>query len=148
MNPVGIFIVLGIIMWILNFLFGLFQVKDFNKNYIELRKLGKVAIGRKRGYFTAGTIVLILINNEGIVVSSRKVQGVSVMARVKTFQGLEGMDLGAITKEDLKKYNKLMRVAILDAIKNYNIFKGGENVKIKEEKEMDRSLVLENQNLF
>lgn len=128
MSPVAIFIILGIIMWTLNFLLGLLQVKDFNKNYIELRKMGKVAIGRKKGYFTAGTIVLILIDDDGLIVSSRKVQGISIMARVKTFKGLEGMYLGQIKKEDLKKYNKYMRIAILDAINNFNIFKKSNTV--------------------
>lgn len=135
MTPIATFIVLGAIMWILSSLFGFFQIKDFNKNYIELRNNGKVAIGRKKGYFTAGTIVMILIDDEGIVISSRKVQGVTVMARVKTFKGLEGLALSTMTKEDIKKYNKYMRMAILDAINNYNNFIGGDaNEKIEEKK--------------
>jgi glucitol operon activator protein len=122
MKPITVLIILGIIMWILNFLLGMLQIKNFNKNYMELRKNGKVAIGRKKGYLQAGTIVMILINNGGEVVSSRKMQGVSVFARVRKFTGLEGMELGKITKDDLAKYNRFMRAAILDAINNYNIF--------------------------
>lgn len=124
MNSIIVLIILGIIVWVANFLFGLMQIKDFNKNYIELRRIGKVAIGRKKGYLQAGTIVLILIDEKGIVISSRKMQGVSVFARVRKFKGLEGRPLSDITKEELKCFNKLLRVAILDAIKIYNIFKG------------------------
>jgi glucitol operon activator protein len=135
MNPVTLLIVSGIVMWILNFLLGMLQIKNFNKNYIELRKIGKVAIGRKKGYLQAGTIVMILIDQDGKIVSSRKMQGISVFARVRKFTGLEGMELGTITKEDLIKYNRFMRKAILDAINNYNIFKGGENGKTEEHNE-------------
>ncbi len=140
MNPVILLIILGVIVWTANGILGLMQIKDFNKNYIELRRIGKVAIGRKKGYIKAGTIVLILIDDEGIVVSSRKMQGVSVFARVKEFRGLEGMSLSNITKEDLNGFNKLMRIAILDAIKTYNTFKGGEAVESKGQKEIKESL--------
>ncbi|MBU3112225.1 transcriptional regulator GutM [Clostridium lacusfryxellense] len=142
MNPVIILIILGVIAWLVNCLFGLMQIKDFNKNYIELRRIGKVAIGRKKGYIRAGTVVLILIDEEGTVISSRKMQGVSVFARVKEFKGLEGMSLSNITKEKLKGFNKLMRIAILDATKIYNTFKGGEDEKSHDEKEIDKQLVV------
>lgn len=142
MNPFIVLIILGVIAWAINCLFGLMQIKDFNKNYMELRRIGKVAIGRKKGYFQAGTIVLILIDEEGIVVSSRKMQGVSVFARVREFKGLEGMSLSNITKEKLKGFNKLMRIAILDATKIYNTFKGGENEENHEQKEIDQQLVI------
>jgi len=142
MNSVIALIILGIIVWVANFLFGLMQIKDFNKNYIELRRIGKVAIGRKKGYLQAGTIVLILIDEDGIVVCSRKMQGVSVFARVKEFKGLEGRSLSNITKEELKGFNKLMRVAILDAIKIYSIFKGGEKSDCKELKVIDQKLAI------
>lgn len=137
MNPFIVLIILGVIAWVINCLFGLMQIKDFNKNYMELRRIGKVAIGRKKGYFQAGTVVLILIDKDGIVVSSRKMQGVSVFARVKEFKGLEGMSLSNITKEELNGFNKLIRVAILDAIKIYNTFKGGDDVEDHNQKEID-----------
>lgn len=142
MNSIVALIILGVFVWVINILLGLIQIKDFNKNYIELRRIGKVAIGRKKGYFQAGTIVLILINEEGIVVSSRKMQGVSVFARVRKFKGLEGRPLSNITKDELKGFNKLMRVAILDAIKTYNIFKGGEVKENNKRKEIAETLAI------
>lgn len=126
MNSIILFIILGITVWILNFAFGMLQIKDFNKNYVELRRHGKVAIGRKRGYMQAGTVVMFLIDDEGRIIDSRKMQGVSVFARFRKLMGLEGISLGDIHKDNLVKYNKYMRMAILDAVKNYNTFKGGE----------------------
>lgn len=123
MNSVTFLIITGIAVWILNFIFGLLQIKDFNKNYIELRKLGKVAIGRKKGRLSSGTIVLIRIQDDGLIIESRKVQGVTVAARIKSFKGLENKYIGDITENDLKEFNKPLKKAILDAVKIYKKFK-------------------------
>ncbi|EQE82275.1 glucitol operon activator family protein [Clostridioides difficile CD68] len=90
MDPV-IFIIASLItVYLLNIFLGYLQLKDFNKNYIELKRKGRVAIGRKKGRISSGTIVLILINDDGVIVETRKMQGVTVLARVKSFEGLVG----------------------------------------------------------
>jgi len=132
MNSVVFLMIIGIGVWILNFILGLLQIKDFNKNYIELRKLGKVAIGRKKGRISSGTIVLLRIENDGLIVEARKMQGVTVSARVKSFNGLEDKYIDKLTESDLKKFNKPLKKAILDAVKNYNAFKMEEGSKNKE----------------
>lgn len=140
MNSVIFLMITGISVWVLNFIFGLLQIKDFNKNYIELRKLGKVAIGRKKGRLSSGTIVLIRIKDDGLIVESRKMQGVTVVARVKSFKGLEDRYIGEITENDLKSFNKPLKKAILDAVKNYKKFKMEEESK----KEENLNVVVEN----
>ncbi|SFC43718.1 transcriptional regulator GutM [Clostridium uliginosum] len=136
MDSVTFLILIGITVWILNFIFGLLQIKDFNKNYIELRRLGKVAIGRKKGRLSSGTIVLIRIKDDGLIVESRKMQGVTVTARVKNFNGLEDKYIGQLKENDLKEFNKPLKKAILDAVKNYNTFKIEEVNKQKENLEV------------
>ena len=117
MDPV-IFIIASLItVYLLNIFLGYLQLKDFNKNYIELKRKGRVAIGRKKGRISSGTIVLILINDDGVIVETRKMQGVTVLARVKSFEGLVGKSL-----EYLTVYNKLLKKAILDAVKQYITF--------------------------
>lgn len=130
MNPITVFIILGIIMWVLNFVFGMIQIKDFNRNYIEMKRIGRVVIGRKKGFIQAGTVVLILIDNEDRIVKCKKMQGVTVLARVKEFKGLEGRKIGEISEKDLSFYNRLLRVSVLDAIKNFNAFKVEEEKKV------------------
>lgn len=133
MDSIIVLIIIAIVVWILNFTLGLIQIKDFNKNYIELRKLGKVAIGRKKGMITSGTIVLIRIENDGLILESRKMQGVTVAARVRNFQGLENMYIDKLEEEDLKKFNKPLKKAILDAVKNYKTFKMEEGSLVEAE---------------
>lgn len=133
MDSIIVLIIVAITVWILNFTLGLIQIKDFNKNYIELRKLGKVAIGRKKGMITSGTIVLIRIENDGLIVESRKMQGVTIAARVKVFKGLENMYIDKIEEADLTMFNKPLKKAILDAVKNYKTFKTEEGSLVKAE---------------
>ncbi|NMS90411.1 transcriptional regulator [Clostridioides difficile] len=122
MDPVIFIIVSLIIVYLLNIFLGYLQLKDFNKNYIELKRNGRVAIGRKKGRISSGTIVLILIDEDGVILETRKMQGVTVLARVKLFEGLIGKSLGGIKKSDLVGYNKLLKKAILDAVKQYTTF--------------------------
>ncbi len=113
MDPV-IFIIASLItVYLLNIFLGYLQLKDFNKNYIELKRKGRIS---------SGTIVLILINDDGVIVETRKMQGVTVLARVKSFEGLVGKSLEYIEKSDLTVYNKLLKKAILDAVKQYITF--------------------------
>ncbi|GIM28467.1 sorbitol operon activator protein (glucitol) [Clostridium polyendosporum] len=123
MNPVLNLIIICIIMWTLNFLFGFLQIKHFNKNFIELRKLGRVAIGKKKGHLRAGTVVMLVIDDEERIIVAKKIQGITIFASVKRFLGLEGKKIYEIEKEDLNRYNRLMRAAIEDAINNYRKFK-------------------------
>jgi DNA-binding transcriptional regulator of glucitol operon len=43
--------------WLLQSILGFLQIKHFNKKYTELRKLGRVAIGKKTGLIKAGSYV-------------------------------------------------------------------------------------------
>jgi len=66
-------------------------------------------------------------------------QAITVLAKVKDFTALEGKKIGDLAEVDLKQYKKLIRVAILNAIDNFNQFKKGE-----EEKEVQTEVKEEN----
>ncbi|WP_018665379.1 transcriptional regulator GutM [Heyndrickxia acidiproducens] len=113
--------------FLIQFLFGFFQIRHFTKAYTELRKLGKVAIGRRPGKIRSGTIVLFALAQSGRILKAKKIQGVTVMARVKDLKGFEGKNIKTLNEADMAKCNKLLRLAILDAVNNYNIImKGGQ----------------------
>ncbi|MDD7795211.1 transcriptional regulator GutM [Clostridium sp. 'White wine YQ'] len=123
MNEVVLLILIGIICWLLNFALGFIQIKNFNENYIEMRRKGRVVIGRKRGYLQAGTIILLNVDEEDTIFSCKIIQGISVLAKMKQFNGLEGKQINKLTQDDISQYRKLTRVAILNAIDNFNQFK-------------------------
>lgn len=76
----GLFITLA---YMVQILLGLKQIKHFNQVYTELRKKGRVAIGRRSGKLKAGTIVMFAIDKQGIVLEAKKMQGVTIVAHFK-----------------------------------------------------------------
>ena len=113
-------------MFLLQAVLSVFQMRHFSKEFVKLRRRGKVACGRKSGGFHAGAIVMFLIDEDGIIQEGKKLMGVTCFARVKPLPGFEGKFVGGLTEADLPKYGKNLRKAILDASNTYNKFMAGE----------------------
>ena len=107
-----------ILAYILQIIFGLKQLKHFNTNYSELRKKGRVAIGRRAGKIKAGTIVMFAVDQSGKVLDARRMQGVTVAARFKTMPDYIGQDIHYFYTYNplIRKENKLLQIAIEDAM--------------------------------
>jgi glucitol operon activator protein len=110
---------------------GYLQLKNFTKAYAELRRIGKVAIGKKPGRIRAGTIVMFAISNNGNILKAKKMQGVTVMATFKELTGFEGKNLRNIKEEDMAHCNKLLKLAIKDAVSNFKIIMSGGTIPEK-----------------
>ena len=104
---------------------GFLQIKHFSKAYAELRRIGKVAIGKKPGRIRSGTIVLFAVSNSGKILKAKKMQGVTVMAAVKDLHGFEDKNIKTLSEQDLAHCNKLLKLAILDAVHNYKTIMSG-----------------------
>ncbi|WP_170242796.1 transcriptional regulator GutM [Streptococcus suis] len=106
-----------ILAYILQIIFGLKQLKHFNTTYSELRKKGRVAIGRRAGKIKAGTIVMFAVDQSGKVLDARRMQGVTVVARFKTMPDYIGQDIHYFDTYNplIRKENKLLQIAIEDA---------------------------------
>ncbi|HEM3518938.1 TPA: transcriptional regulator GutM [Streptococcus suis] len=106
-----------IVAYILQIIFGLKQLKHFNTTYSELRKKGRVAIGRRAGKIKAGTIVMFAVDKSGKVLDARRMQGVTVAARFKTMPDYIGQDIHYFDTYNplIRKENKLLQIAIEDA---------------------------------
>ncbi|WP_193603745.1 transcriptional regulator GutM [Niallia nealsonii] len=110
---------------------GYLQIKHFTKAYTEMRKIGKVAIGKRPGKLRAGTIVFFAINNSGKILKAKKMQGVTVMAKFRDLNGFTDKNIKTIQEEDMKHCNKLLKLAILDAANNYKIIMSGGEIPEK-----------------
>lgn len=104
---------------------GFLQIKHFSKAYGELRRMGKVAIGKKPGKVRSGTIVLFAVSKSGRILKAKKMQGVTVMATFKDLRGFEDKNIRHLTDEDMAHCNKLLKAAIQDAVSNYKIIMSG-----------------------
>ncbi|WP_180960120.1 transcriptional regulator GutM [Neobacillus cucumis] len=117
--------------FILQMALGYLQIKHFSKTYAELRRIGKVAIGKKPGKIRSGTIVMFAITNSGKILKAKKIQGVTVMAKVKDMSGFEDKNIRTLETKDLTECNKLLKLAILDAVHNYKVIMSGGEIPEK-----------------
>lgn len=127
------FLIAGILLvgYVLQFFFGAMQIKDFTRAYGPLKRKGRVAIGRVNGSFRAGAIVLLCIDEDAIITDGAYMMGVTVLAKFKKFEALNGRHVGEIKEEEVLNFAKPLRRAILDATFNYNTVIGGGEIPRK-----------------
>ncbi|XJS10902.1 transcriptional regulator GutM [Aerococcaceae bacterium WGS1372] len=121
MDFIYVFGVFAIGAFIFQSILGFFQIKHFNTIYQELRKKGKVAIGRRSGKFTAGTIVFFAVDDDAKIIDARLMQGVTVIAKFKPKDEYIGQDIHFIDSYHplVQKENKLTRLAMENAREIY-----------------------------
>ncbi|QTN00769.1 transcriptional regulator [Sediminibacillus dalangtanensis] len=118
-------IIFAAIGFVVQYLLGLLQIKNFTKNYIQLREKGRVAIGRRPAIVKSGTLVLLQLNNKNEIEDARYMQGVTVFSKFKPLKGLEGKKLQKVNASDLEDYNKLLGKAVLDAQNTFHVIQNG-----------------------
>lgn len=126
----GILIIMLSIMvaWILQTILGTTQVKNFNKHYTELRKHGRVSIGRSKGIFRSGVVLLMSIDKKRNIQIAKKMQGVTILAKFKEYSLLEGQDLLNIDPEVYEKMDRFTKQAFDEAVEIYKRVAKGEAI--------------------
>jgi glucitol operon activator protein len=114
--------------FILQYVLTFIQMKSFTTHYSKLRRKGRVAIGKVKGGFNAGSIAMFAIDQDGIILEGSYMQGITVFARLKELKGFEGKDVGVLTKADCKNLAKPLTKAVLEASSNYKVIMGGGEV--------------------
>ncbi|WP_110954571.1 transcriptional regulator GutM [Anaerosinus massiliensis] len=109
-------------MWILQCILGLWQFNKFNRRFKELRTEGRVAIGRAKGRFVAGAVVLLCIDKECNIIKGEKMQGTTIFAGIKPFHTLDRMNLLTINEACCQSLDKQTAKAVLNAVQNYKEF--------------------------
>lgn len=124
--------ILFLVAFLVQYLLTFVQMKDFNRHYGTLRKMGRVAIGKVKGVLRAGAIVMFAIDEQGVILDGRSMQGVTVFARCKKLNGFEGKDVGLLTEQDCKelRLSKSLTRGVLEASSNYNILMSGGEIPI------------------
>lgn len=133
MEHILILAIMVVSAFLLQTYLGLKQIKHFSAVYTEMRRNGRVAIGRKPGKVRAGTIVLLGLDRDANIIDARKLQGTSVIAKFKTMQKLVGINILEldINMPELKDENKMTRNTVMDAVDVYKKFINGEVIEEK-----------------
>ena len=121
----GYFVALAVFVWIAQTVLGFRQFKKFNNHIKDLRREGRVAIGRARGYFSAGVLVLFVIDEYCTIQRGEIMEGRTVFAGFKPFEKFNGLTLFELS-DDLCKSMKLpfqQAVAVMSAQREYESYK-------------------------
>lgn len=120
-------------LWILQGILGFYQMRHFNKHFKILRQQGRVAIGRAKGRFAAGVVVLFCLNGQGRIVKAERMAGVSIFARLSPFTLFDGCEM-LILRERLGQVDKQTGKAVLNAVENYQAFIEANRQEVREVK--------------
>lgn len=124
----GWLILTAIVMWVSQTLLGLWQFKRFHRRVRELRRDGRVAIGKAKGRFLAGAVVLLSIDGDGRIFHGEIMRGRTVFAGFQVMDSLNGKLLEELAEEDLKGLGAQVKTAVLDAKRELKDF-----MKLQEE---------------
>jgi len=121
----GYFIALAVFVWIAQTLLGFWQFKKFNNHIKELRREGRVAIGRARGYFASGVLVLFVIDSDCRIIRGEIMEGRTVFAGFKPFNHFNGLTLFELSENLCKtmKLSKQQTLAVISAQQEYESYK-------------------------
>ena len=123
------FIIIIGIAFLLQGFFSFMQMRHLSNAFIEMRRRGRVAFGRKSGGFHAGAVVMFLLDDDGIIREGKKLEGLTSFARVKPLTGFEGRYIGSLTAEDGPKNHRNLCKAIEDAALTYRKYTNGEIIE-------------------
>ncbi|MFD0898531.1 transcriptional regulator GutM [Loigolactobacillus binensis] len=121
---IGLFLVSA---FLLQGALGFIQIKNFTKNFSELRKQGRVLIGKNPKRFNSGSLMLISIDDQGLIKEARIMKGVTIFAKFKSLPQLAGSYLPVVAADydELHHFDRLTRQCLLNAYRNYIDFKAG-----------------------
>ncbi|MGO1384964.1 MAG: transcriptional regulator GutM [Arachnia sp.] len=113
------------VAWALQSVLSLRQMQKFSTLFVEMRKRGKVCMGKFSGGIVQGAIVLFLLDDDGRITEGQRLHGVSVVARFKPFETYNGHYMGAVDPALVRDRGKSLGKAVDNARSNYQIVVGG-----------------------
>ena len=113
---------IAVLMWVLQLVLSILQFQRFAAHVKEMRREGRVAIGKAKGRFVAGAIVLFVIDPACSIVRGEIMKGVTVFAGFRTFDDFKGRNLLDLTEADVVSYDRQTRRAVLGAREEYIIY--------------------------
>mgnify|MGYP002862027906 CR=1 FL=1 len=81
LSALSILLVIVLILFILQSIGGVLQIKNYQKAVRRMHQLGNVGLGQKRGKFLNGHIAIIACDNEGIITGAEVMDGIGVLSR-------------------------------------------------------------------
>ncbi len=106
--------ILAFTFYVLQMILTYFQLKNFQQNIAELKKIGIIGIGSKKRKLSAGTITILVSNEFGEIIEGRIMQGFSILARFRKLNEVDGLTVTNLKEKVLRENSK--NTAMLDAL--------------------------------
>ncbi len=119
-----IVIALGL-AWVVQSWLSFKQTQRFTKLFVELRRKGRVAMGKFRGGIVAGSIVMLVIDDDDRVLEGHRLGGVTVLARFKPLDIYNGQYVGMIDPDAVAPLGRPVVRAVTNLRHNYEVVMGG-----------------------
>ena len=114
---------LAFVLYVLQCFFMYMQMKHFKATVKELMSKGHVGIGEKKYKLSAGNVVVLVSNDDGIVIEAKQMKGRTLFARFKNINEWQNKNFRLLRQEALeaKKPNKALLQAIDNLEEKFNI---------------------------
>ena len=93
---IGLFIFV-FVLFLMQSLGGVFQIRNFKKSIRRVHKLGNVGIGQKRGRFFNGYLVILACDNNRIITGCEIMDGKTFLAKCHPIDTLIGKKLVGVS---------------------------------------------------
>ena len=120
--------ILGILIaaaFLLQALMGYFQIRNFASNYHEVRRKGRVLIGKNPRRFRQGSLMLIGLDRADRIQEIRVMKGLTVFSRFHEIARFDGESVVAVGADyaALQQLSRTERECFLNAYRNYVNYK-------------------------
>lgn len=93
MSGISKMLLIVFVLFILQALGGWYQIQNYRKAMKRVHQYGNVGIGQRKGRLTAGYIVMIACDHEGIITRCEIMQGLSFLAKFKSINEFLGKSM-------------------------------------------------------
>ena len=92
-------------LWVLQGVLSYVQITHYRKTLSRLKSKGRVLIGHEKGKLKPGSIILLVIDDNGIIIDVEEMKGISVFDRFRKKSTYIGKTIEELSKElsQLKK---------------------------------------------
>lgn len=98
------------VLFILQALGGWYQIQNYRKAMRRVHQYGNVGFGQRKGRLTAGYIIMIACDHDGIITRCEIMQGLSFLAKFKPLNEFLGKDMKGRSiyefLDDMKDFDK------------------------------------------
>lgn len=105
--------------WIVQSILSFRQMQTFSKEFVDMRKQGRVSLGKFQGGVVSGAIVMFSLDDEGRIRYGKRLHGVTVAARFREYPTFDGQLIAEIDPNMAKFDGRGVVKAVRNAKENY-----------------------------